>query len=136
VRACRMRWPLLRVVVAERSMEPGLRDGDWLLARRTRRIRPGRVVLARHPERPDFLLVKRAAWHENGAAGAAAGVIGAAGGWWLASDNPAAGGVDSARFGLVPAENIVGVVLLRYWPPRRRPAAAGLSQQSPESAEP
>jgi nickel-type superoxide dismutase maturation protease len=108
-----MRWPLLRVAVAERSMEPRLRDGDWLLAWRTRRIRPGQVVLARHPQRPDFLLVKRAAWRE-------------AGGWWLASDNPAAGAVDSARFGLVPEEEIVGLVLARYWPLRR---PLSLSQQ-------
>ena len=26
-----MRWPLWRVAVAERSMEPALRPGDWLL---------------------------------------------------------------------------------------------------------
>jgi len=37
-----MHWPpLLRVTVAERSMEPALRPGDWLLVRRTRRIRAG-----------------------------------------------------------------------------------------------
>jgi hypothetical protein len=114
VRARRMRWPFLRVAVAERSMEPGLRDGDWLLAVRTRRIRPGRVVLAWHPKRPDFLLVKRAVWHAKGHAGAA-------GGWWLASDNLSAGAVDSARFGLVPDEKIVAAVLFRYWPVRRRP---------------
>jgi nickel-type superoxide dismutase maturation protease len=106
VRARPKCWPLLRVAVAERSMEPALRPGDWLLARRTRRVRPGQVVLAWHPQRPGFLLVKRAAWLEPG-------------GWWLASDNPAAGAVDSARFGPVPAGNIVAVVLLRYWPVRR-----------------
>jgi hypothetical protein len=112
-----MWWPLLRVAVAERSMEPGLRDGDWLLALRTRRIRAGQVVLALHPERRDFLLVKRAAWREQAAAGTPGA---AAGGWWLASDNPAAGAVDSARFGLVPDDKIVAVVLFRYWPLRRR----------------
>jgi nickel-type superoxide dismutase maturation protease len=102
-------WPLLRVAVAEQSMLPALHPGDWLLARRTTRVRPGQVVLVWHPERPGFLLVKRVAWREDG-------------GWWLASDNPAAGAVDSARFGPVPEENIVAVVLVRYWPPgRRRP---------------
>ena len=35
-----MRWPLWRVAVAERSMEPSLWPGDWLLVRRS--IRPGR----------------------------------------------------------------------------------------------
>jgi nickel-type superoxide dismutase maturation protease len=100
-------WPLLRFAVAEESMLPALHPGDWLLARRTSRIRPGQVVVASHPERPDFLLVKRVAWREDG-------------GWWLAADNPAAGGVDSARFGPVSDEKIVAVVLVRYWPIRRR----------------
>ena len=106
-------WPLLRVAVAERSMLPALHPGDWLLALRTTRIRPGQVVLAWHPERPGFLLVKRVAWREEGGGEAGRG-------WWLASDNPAAGAVDSARFGPVPAEKIMAVVLLRYWPIRRR----------------
>ena len=85
-----MHWPLLRVKVAERSMEPALRPGDWLLVRRTRRIRAGQIVLARHPGRPDMLIVKRAARRVDG-------------GWWLESDNPDAGAVDSRRFGAVPA---------------------------------
>lgn len=100
-----VRWPLLRVTVAERSMLPALRPGDWLLARRTRRIRAGQVVLAWHPERPGLLLVKRAAWREDG-------------GWWLASDNAVPGVQDSARFGAVPEEKILAVVLFRYWPVR------------------
>jgi nickel-type superoxide dismutase maturation protease len=110
VRARRKRWPVMRVAVAEHSMEPALRPGDWLLAWRTRRVRPGQVVLAWHPQRPGFLLVKRVAWREPDDGG----------GWWLASDNPAAGAVDSARFGPVPAEGIVARVLFRYWPLRRR----------------
>jgi hypothetical protein len=63
-------------------------------------------VIARHPNRPGMLLVKRAAWRESG-------------GWWLISDNPGAGGVDSFRFGPVPADLIEARVLVRYWPPRR-----------------
>ena len=97
--------PLTRVKVAERSMEPALRPGDWLLVRRTRRIRPGQIVLARHPDRPDMLIVKRAARRVEGA-------------WWLESDNPDAGAVDSRRFGPVPAALIQGQVLVRYWRPR------------------
>jgi nickel-type superoxide dismutase maturation protease len=137
VRACLKRWPLLRVAVAERSMLPGLHPGDWLLARRTTRIRPGQVVLAWHPKRPGFLLVKRVAWREGD-------------GWWLASDNPAAGAADSARFGPVPRENVVAVVLVRYWPlrrgqPRRSPdlslltasaAGAPVSAVAPPAARP
>jgi nickel-type superoxide dismutase maturation protease len=98
-------WPVLRVKVAERSMEPALQPGDWLLVRRTHRIRPGQIVLARHPGRPEMLIVKRAA-HPAG------------GGWWLISDNPSAGAVDSRRFGAVPGVLIEGRVLARYWRPR------------------
>ena len=97
-----MHWPIWRAKVTERSMEPALRPGDCLLIRRTRRIRPGQVVVARHPERPDMLLVKRAARQADG-------------GWWLESDNPAAGAVDSRRFGAVPGPLIEGRVLARYW---------------------
>ena len=100
------RAPLLRVKVAEVSMLPALRPGDWLLVRRTRRIRPGQIVLARHPGRPDLLIVKRAARRQ-------------AVGWWLASDNPDPAAVDSRRFGPVPDALIEGRVLLRYWRPRR-----------------
>ena len=108
-----MRWPLWRVAVAERSMEPALRPGDWLLVRRgmragrSPRIRAGQLVVARHPARPGMLLVKRAARREHGA-------------WWLESDNPGAGAVDSRVFGAVPADQIEGRVLLRYGPLRRR----------------
>jgi nickel-type superoxide dismutase maturation protease len=104
-----MLWPpLFRVMVAERSMEPALRPGDWLLVWRTGRIRPGRIVLARHPGRPDMLIVKRAARRVEGD-----GEVG--GGWWLESDNPGAGAVDSRRFGPVPEALIEGRVLVRYW---------------------
>ena len=110
-----MHWPILRVKVAERSMEPALRPGDWLLVRRTRQVRAGQVVLARHPGRPDMLIVKRAARlvERDGEVG---------GGWWLESDNPDAGAVDSRRFGPVPASLIEGRVLGRYWRPRPKNA--------------
>ena len=115
------RWPLLRAAVEERSMLPALHPGDWLLALRTTRIRPGQIVLAWHPQRPGFLLVKRVAWREEA-------------GWWLASDNPGAGAVDSARFGPVPAEKIVAVVLVRYWPIRRRPLRQIYPERTPLTA--
>jgi nickel-type superoxide dismutase maturation protease len=96
-------------------MQPALDPGDWLLVRRTirpgraLRLRPGQLVVARHPGRPDLLLVKRAARHEGD-------------GWWLASDNPGAGAVDSRAFGPVPPGLIEGRVLLRYH--RGRPAGS------------
>lgn len=98
----RLSWPLLRVAVAERSMQPTLYPGDWLLVWRTHRVRPGQVVIARHPSRPTLLLVKRVARREPS-------------GWWLRSDNPAAGAVDSQVFGAVAPGLIEGRVLLRYW---------------------
>jgi nickel-type superoxide dismutase maturation protease len=107
-----MRWPLWRVAVAERSMEPALRPGDWLLVRRPVRagrpvrVRPGQIVVASHPRSLAMLLVKRA-------------VRQLPGGWWLESDNPAAGAVDSRQFGPVPAGRIEGRVLLRYRRARR-----------------
>ena len=109
-----MRWPLWRVAVAERSMEPVLWPGDWLLAARPvrsgqpPRVRPGQLVVAWHPGRPGMLIVKRAARLEPG-------------GWWLESANPGAGAVDSRVFGPVPARRIEARVLLRY---RRGPAGA------------
>jgi nickel-type superoxide dismutase maturation protease len=99
-------WPVTRIKVTEPSMVPALRPGDWLLVRRTRNIRPGQVVLARHPGRTDLLIVKRAARRADG-------------GWWLESDNPYAPPADSRRFGAVPPALIEGRVLVRYW--RRRP---------------
>ncbi len=107
-----MQWPLWRVAVAERSMEPALRPGDWLLvwrgARtgRSPRVRPGQLVIARHPGRPGMLLVKRAIRREPA-------------GWWLASDNAGVGEVDSRTFGAVRPEQLEGRVLARYWPLRR-----------------
>jgi phage repressor protein C with HTH and peptisase S24 domain len=88
-------------------MEPALRPGDWLIvwrglgAARPARIRAGQVVIARHPGRADFLLVKRAVRRD-------------AGGWWLESDNKDVRAVDSRVFGAVPADLIAGRMLLRY----------------------
>lgn len=103
-----MHFPLWRVAVAERSMQPALAPGDWLLAwrglrpGRPPRVRPGQIVIARHPERPDFLLVKRAARRAG------------PGGWWLESDNRGVQAVDSRDFGAVPDRLIAGRMLLRY----------------------
>lgn len=101
-----MRWPLWRVAVAERSMQPALDPGDWLLVWRGAPTRPGQLVVARHPGRPGLLLVKRAVRHEPG-------------GWWLLSDNSMAPAVDSRQFGPVPPQLIEGRVLGRYRRGRR-----------------
>jgi hypothetical protein len=108
-----MHWPLLRAAVVDHSMEPALLPGDCLLAwramrtRRPPRVRPGQLVIARHPAEPGMLVVKRASQQVDG-------------GWWLVADNPLAGAADSYSFGPVPVGLIYARVLLRYWPIHRR----------------
>ena len=95
-------------------MAPTLHDGDWLLVRRASgaRIRAGDVVVARRPDRPGLLLVKRAV-RRDGA------------GWWLLGDAPDASD-DSRLFGVVPDELVLGRVLARYHP---RPRLFGSAQR-------
>ena len=97
----------VRYAVSGESMSPTLGEGDWVLARRTRVIRPGQIVVAERPDRPGLEVVKRVVSVE-------------ANGSWvtLAGDNPPAS-TDSRDFGPVRVEAVVGVVWLRYWPLRR-----------------
>src|SRR5438445_13712908 len=67
-RACQRRSPpalkggLRRVAVEGRSMEPALRDGDWLIvAPLGGAPSPGEIVLARDPRQPERLVLKRLA---------------------------------------------------------------------------
>lgn len=102
-----MRRPLGTVLVEGPSMLPALRPGDCLVVRWGVLTQPGDVVVARFPRRPGLLVVKRAVRPDGGV-------------WWVESDNPAVSD-DSRRYG--PAE-VLGRVLLRYWPPPvRRPAS-------------
>ncbi|MFE2725173.1 nickel-type superoxide dismutase maturation protease [Kitasatospora sp. NPDC059327] len=91
--------------VAGPSMAPTLREGDRLLVRYGARIRPGSVVVFRHPFQQDLLVVKRAVERR-------------AKGWWLLSDNRPVDS-DSRSYGAVPDELVLGRVLLRLRP---RPA--------------
>src|SRR5213593_1102943 len=59
IAAALLRWRPSLVAVEGSSMSPTLRPGDWALAVRTRAIRRGDVVVARHPERPGYEIVKR-----------------------------------------------------------------------------
>jgi phage repressor protein C with HTH and peptisase S24 domain len=86
-------------------MSPTLRDGDACLVWWGRAPRAGDVVVARLPGGRG-LGVKRAAFADPD------------GTWWLRSDN-VAGGTDSAAFGMVDGADVLGRVVLRYWP---RPA--------------
>ncbi|TFV92532.1 S26 family signal peptidase [Blastococcus sp. CT_GayMR20] len=90
------------------SMSPTVRHGDRLLVRRVRSaaaVRPGDVVLARFPARPDLLVVKRV-------------LRPVPGGHWVEGDNSFAT-EDSRSFG---AAVVVGRVVCRLWPrPGRLP---------------
>ncbi len=99
-------WAMARVTGP--SMSPTVRSGDRLLVRRVsspRQVRPGDVVLARFPARPDLLVVKRVR-------------RAVAGGHWLEGDNPQVTD-DSRAFGVAV---VVGRVVSRLWPrPGRLP---------------
>ncbi|MGW4561667.1 nickel-type superoxide dismutase maturation protease [Streptomyces sp. NPDC004561] len=86
------------------SMVPTLQHGDQLLVRYGGPVRPGDVVVLRHPFQQDLLVVKRAVERREG-------------GWWVLGDNPYAGG-DSTDYGVVPEELILGRAWFRYRPPR------------------
>jgi nickel-type superoxide dismutase maturation protease len=99
-------WAVARVTGP--SMSPTVRSGDRLLVRRVRSaasVRPGDVVLARFPSRPDLLVVKRVRRAVPG-------------GHWVEGDNPLVAD-DSRAFG--PAV-VVGRVVARLRPrPGRLP---------------
>ncbi|KUO14660.1 nickel-type superoxide dismutase maturation protease [Streptomyces dysideae] len=84
------------------SMVPTLRHGDRLVVHYEARIRPGDVVVLRHPFQQDLLVVKRAAERRDG-------------GWWVLGDNAYAGG-DSTDYGTVPEDLVLGRVRFRYRP--------------------
>jgi nickel-type superoxide dismutase maturation protease len=87
------------------SMVPTLHHGDRLLVHYGARVRPGDVVVLRHPFQQDLLVVKRAVERR-------------AGGWWVLGDNAYAGG-DSTDYGVVPDDLVLARVRFRYRP--RRP---------------
>jgi len=100
-------WAMARVTGP--SMSPTVRHGDRLLVRRVRpaaALRPGDVVLARFPARPELLVVKRVRRAVRG-------------GHWVEGDNEFATD-DSRSFG--PAV-VVGRVVARLWPRPGRLAA-------------
>ncbi|MEM7322501.1 MAG: nickel-type superoxide dismutase maturation protease [Actinomycetota bacterium] len=86
-----------RVRVVGDSMLPTLRPGQFVLVNAELRPAPGDLVLARHPDRDELLVVKRLA------------SITTEGSYELASDNPAAG-TDSRTWGPLPADLIEGTI--------------------------
>jgi phage repressor protein C with HTH and peptisase S24 domain len=94
-----------RVAVSGHSMEPGLRDGDWLLVdRKKHEFVTSDVVVARDPRNADRLIVKRVA------------EVGADLRLLLSSDHPAH---FDEIIGPVEPVDVLGRATLRYWPPSR-----------------
>ncbi|MFF4697144.1 nickel-type superoxide dismutase maturation protease [Streptomyces chattanoogensis] len=86
------------------SMVPTLQPGDQLVVQYGAAVRPGDVVVLRHPFRQDLLIVKRAVERRDG-------------GWWVRGDNPYVEN-DSREFGTVPDELVIARARLRVRPPR------------------
>jgi len=108
-----------RVTVAEESMSPALKPGDWLLLDPIVRRWPrrGSTVVVREPG-SDLLVVKRVAAGPGDtvfAGGQRVRLVREA--WLLGNDESCS--VDSRQYGPVPREALVARVWLRYWPLRR-----------------
>lgn len=97
---------LTRLEVVGESMLPTLRPGDWLVvdssAYEGKSPRRGDIVAVPDPRSPGRLLVKRVGGTGDG-------------GLELLGDNPGSS-TDSRTFGLVPASEVQGRVVARYWP--------------------
>jgi type IV secretory pathway protease TraF len=96
-------------------MAPTLQPGDFLVAIRRGAARRGALVVVEHPARPGFEMVKRV---EGIPGDTMDGRRLGAGQYWVAGDDRAAS-TDSRTLGPVEAEQIRGVVRVRYWPPSR-----------------
>ncbi|MFD9377287.1 nickel-type superoxide dismutase maturation protease [Streptomyces sp. NPDC059999] len=103
-------WKRLGVLdVYGPSMVPTLVHGDQVVVRYGAPVRPGSVVVLRHPFQQDLLVVKRAVERRPG-------------GWWVLGDNPFNETGDSTDYGTVPAELVLATALVRLRP---RPAGPG-----------
>lgn len=95
-----------RVVVEGSSMLPTLIPGDRLLLVRARHLQCGDLVAVSDPRQHRRLLIKRVSAIGHGSVE-------------LRGDNPEAS-TDSRDFGAVPARLVLGRVVRRYAPSRRR----------------
>ncbi|MEU8772854.1 nickel-type superoxide dismutase maturation protease [Streptomyces sp. NPDC048606] len=98
------------------SMVPTLLQGDRLVVRHGALVRPGDVVVFRHPFQQDLLVVKRAVERRPG-------------GWWMLGDNPFNETGDSTVYGAVPEDLVLATAVLRLRPrdPAQRSLRARLS---------
>jgi nickel-type superoxide dismutase maturation protease len=105
------RWRPFRVAVEGDSMEPSFRAGDRLFATRPGRVRPGDVVVAEHPSRPGFELIKRVRYGPGDLS--PDGTTLGDDGYWIEGDRPERS-TDSRQFGPIRRAGIRGVVRWRY----------------------
>lgn len=111
------RVPFQLIEVDGPSMVPTLSPGDWMLVQHGARVRPGDVVILRHPLQQDLLVVKRAVERREG-------------GWWVLSDNPYNAGGDSTVYGVVPDDLVLARVRGRFRPLKKyREDRAGTAGQ-------
>lgn len=84
--------------VKEQSMEPLMQEGNFVLVDRISYLffkpKVGHVVVIRHPQKPNLLLLKRVVEERMGM-------------YFVKGDN-ALKSIDSRHFGLVPQSSIVG----------------------------
>ncbi len=122
-------WGPWRVAVAEASMLPALRPGDWLLVDPTTRRWPrrGSLVVVTEPL-SGSLAVKRLAGRPGDRVPFAGGylALGDDEAWLLSDADEAATAaagfgppIDSRRYGPVSLDRLVGRVWFRYGPPGR-----------------
>lgn len=100
-------WMLRRFEIADASMEPALRHGDWVMARRlTGPPQRGDVVVFRSDQLPDRWLVKRVIRKLPEAS-------------FVVGDNRPMSADDSRTRGPVSDRRIAWKVVGRYWPSDR-----------------
>jgi signal peptidase I len=130
-----------RFTVAESSMSPSFREGDYVVTVR-RRPRRGAAIVFEHPERPGFLLLKRVVATGGQLVRIDRGSILVDGrevedpwtddattpdGEWVVPDghvfvlgDARHRSVDDSRtLGPIRVGRRAAIVVLRYWPPRR-----------------
>ena len=93
-----MRWPIAIYRIAERSMEPTLREGDYIIACNLLKIDEGQIVVAEHPTRR-IPIVKRVSGISSGSV-------------FLSGDNPKES-EDSRVFGPIAKDKVFGKVIMR-----------------------
>ena len=120
-----VRRALIVTTVDGDSMAPGLRSGDRVLVRRTRKVRRGQVVMLSYPELPggvdtsgQYLLKRVVAvtgdrlgdgWAAPDVAGLGGQVVPHGHSVVLGDNRPSSW--DSRHYGFVPGERVVGVVV-------------------------